>query len=369
MDPKAYWIGFNRIRGIGFVRTGKLVDFFGDLSIAWVAKESELLESGLSKKIVQEFLKIRQTIDIEKEMESMHAMGITILTIKDADYPTRLKSIEQPPPVLYVKGKIDEQDSFAVALVGTRHKTAYGKQVAVELSHYLARNGVTIVSGLARGIDSIAHESALDGGGRTIAVLGCGVDIVYPPEHRQLAKRIIENGAIISDYYPGTPPDGKNFPPRNRIISGLSKAVVIIEAGDKSGALITAEFAASQGREVFAVPGPIYAQRSKGTNRLIRDGALPLNDFNELLTVLDMTRVEKYHYANRVLQKDEIEEVLSDAIKDEARHIDEIKNITGLSMEKVSATLVMMELKGMVKSVGNQTYISISDEITGYEAK
>jgi DNA processing protein len=200
-------------------------------------------------------------------------------------------------------------------------------------------------------------------------VLGCGVDVVYPPEHRQLSERIIHQGALISDYFPGTPPDGINFPPRNRIISGLSLAAVIVEAGEKSGALITAEFAASQGREVFAVPGPIYAPHCKGTNRLIRDGAMPLTDFNELLEALNLGQVEEYRYAKKILQKDEIEELLSAVINNEPLHIDEIKNSTGLSMEKVSAALVMMELKGMVRKVGNLTYISVSDELSEYEVK
>jgi DNA processing protein len=316
MGDRTFWIGFNKVRGIGYVRTMKLLNFFGDLDLAWNANK-----------------------------------------------------IEQPPPVIYVKGGLEAVDDFAVAIVGTRNTTAYGRQVAQELAQFLSLNGITVVSGLARGIDSMAHTAALNQGGRTIAVLGCGVDIVYPPEHRQLSERIEQQGALISDYYPGTPPDGINFPPRNRIISGLSLATVIVEAGEKSGALITAEFAASQGREVFAVPGSIYAPHSKGANRLIRDGALPLTDFNELLAALDLTRVEEYRYAKKVILKDEIEEMLSNVIKNEPLHINEIKNATGLSMEKVSAALVMMELKGMVRRVGNLTYISISDEMTEYEVK
>lgn len=369
MDPKSFWIGFNRIHGIGYVRTMKLLRYFGDLSKAWSASEGELLESGLGKKVTRDFLNDRDSIDLDNELPKINSMGISVITIEDNDYPKNLRSIEQPPPVLYVKGKIEEQDDFAVAIVGTRHKTTYGRQVTIELAQFLVRKGITVVSGLARGIDSVAHEAILDEGGRTIAVLGCGVDIVYPPEHRQLARRIINNGALVSDYYPGTPPEGINFPPRNRIISGLSMATVIIEAGEKSGALITGEFAATQGREVFAVPGSIYAPRSKGTNRLIRDGALPLTDFNELLAALDLNLVEEYRYANKVIQKNEVEALISNVIKDEPLHIDEIKNTTGLSMEKVSAALVMMELKGMIRKVGNLAYISISDEMAEYEVK
>ncbi len=367
MDKQAYWIGFNKVRGIGYVCTTKLLNFFGDLELAWKAGEIDLLKAGLSPRLVAEFLNTRKSINLEDELEKIEKLGITIINIRDEIYPQKLLSIEQPPPVLFIKGKLEDVDDYSVAIVGTRNTTAYGRQVAQELSQFLARNGITVVSGLARGVDSVAHTAAVNEGGRTLAVLGCGVDVVYPPEHRRLSERIIEQGALISDYYPGTPPEGINFPPRNRIISGLSMATVIVEAGEKSGALITAEFAASQGREVFAVPGSIYAPRSKGTNRLIRDGALPLIDFNELLAALDLTQIEEYRYAKKVIQKDEIETLLSDVIKNEPLHIDEIKNTTGLSMEKVSAALVMMELKGMVRRVGNLTYIAVSDELSEYE--
>jgi DNA processing protein len=367
MDSKAYWVGFNKIRGIGSVRTRKLLAFFGDLSVAWSADEKKLLEAGLNTKLIKSFRQARESINIEDEYTRILEKGIKVVTINEENYPLRLKSIEQPPPVLYIKGTFDESDNFSVAIVGTRHLTAYGRQVTQELSNFLAKNRITVVSGLARGIDSIAHEAALNSGGRTLAVLGCGVDIVYPPEHRALSQKIQNSGALISDYYPGTQPEGINFPPRNRIISGLSLASVIIEAGEKSGALITAEFAAIQGREVFAVPGTIYSPRSAGTNRLIRDGAFPLIDFNELLAALDLTQVEEYRYAKKVIQKSEIEELLSNVIKEEPLHIDEIKNATGLSMEKVSAALVMMELKGIVRKVGNLTYISIGDDMAEYE--
>jgi len=368
-DHKAYWVGFNKIRGIGSVRIRKLLDYFGDLHSAWCASESELLQGGLGRKTAAEFISIRDHINLNQELERIQKLGIQIITIDDKEYPQRLKTIDQPPPVLYVRGSFQEMDDTAVAIVGTRHKTAYGSQVTTDLSIFLAQNGITVISGLARGIDSIAHEAALDAGGRTIAVLGSGVDVIYPPEHRELAKRIIANGALISDYYPGTKPEANNFPPRNRIISGLGLAVVIIEAGESSGALITAEFAVNQGREVFAVPGPIYAPRSKGTNRLIRDGALPLIDFSELLEALNLDQITEYRYAKKIIPQDEIELVLLDTLKNEPLHINEIKATTGLSMEKVSATLVMMELKGMIKKTGNMTYSSISDEYSIYEVK
>lgn len=362
-------MGFNRIRGIGSVRFQVLKKAFGSLSRAWEASKNQLEYAGLGKKIVSDFIKDRKKIDLDESFHEIVNKGIDVILLDEPEYPQRLKSIEQPPPVIFVRGEILPDDFFSVAVVGTRAKTTYGKQITEDLVNFLSRNGVTVVSGLARGIDSIAHVSALDSGGRTIAVLGSGVDVIYPPEHRNLAKRIVENGALISDYYPGTPPDARNFPPRNRIISGLSTAVVVIEAGERSGALITAEFAAIQGREVFAVPGPVYSPRSKGTNRLIRDGALPLVDFKELLTVLDLDQIAEYRYARKIIPQTEIEKTLFDKMNNEAKHINDLKAETGLSMEKVSSTLVMMELKGMVKRVGNMMYISVSEEQIDYEAE
>jgi len=364
---KKFWVGFSRVKGIGAVRTKLLLDYFKDPSAAWKASEQQLREAGLGLKVSQAFIENRKNIDLEREIEQIQESGIRIITLEDGDYPKRLLSIEFPPPVLYVKGSIQERDEYAVAVVGTRHVTSYGRQVAGELGRYLAQNNVTVISGLARGIDAVAHQAALDAGGRTLAVLGSGVDVIYPPEHRALAGRVIENGALISDYYPGTPPEGVNFPPRNRIISGLSMAAVIVEAGERSGAMITAEFAASQGREVFAVPGSIYAIRSKGANRLIRDGALPLLDFSELLEALNLTQIDEYRYAKQVLPENDIELLLMETLKNEPMHIDEIKAAMGLPMEKISAALVMMKLKGLIKETDNLTYLSIGEVEQYYE--
>jgi DNA processing protein len=223
-----------------------------------------------------------------------------------------------------------------------------------------------VVSGLARGVDRIAHESALKQGGRTVAVLGSGVDNIYPPEHRGLAEQISQQGAVISDYPPGTPPDGVNFPPRNRIISGLSMASVIIEAGETSGALITASFSVNQGREVFAVPGSIYAPQSKGANRLIRDGAYPLLRFEEILEVLDLGKVQEYRAAKQMLPADPIEASLLQILADEPQHVDEICAISGLPIEKVSATLTLMELKGMVRQAGGMNFSIARENLADY---
>jgi DNA processing protein len=206
----------------------------------------------------------------------------------------------------------------------------------------------------------------LKAGGRTIGVLGCGVDKIYPPEHRTLAEQMLERGAIVSDYAPGTPPDASNFPPSNRIISGLSLAVVVIEAGETSGALITAEFAAEQGREIFAVPGSILAPQSKGTNKLIQNGALPLLSVNDLMQALDLTRVGEHKAVRKMIPADETEARLMSVLGDEPLHVDEVRNQTELPIEKVSAALALMELKGMVRQVGGMNYVAVREVQSDY---
>jgi DNA processing protein len=240
--------------------------------------------------------------------------------------------------------------------------------VAEEVATMLAHNGVTIVSGLARGVDSIAHQAAVKAGGRTLSVLGNGVDLVYPPENRLLASQIMEHGALISDYALGTPPDGLNFPPRNRIISGLSLAVIIIEAGMTSGALITASFAAEQGRDVFAVPGNINAPQSQGTNRLIRDGAQPLLNPQDVLEALNLTMVTEHQAIRVALPSDPVESRLYKLLSQEPMHVDEIRAKTDMPIEAVSATLAMMELKGMVRQVGGMNYIAVRENPATYDA-
>lgn len=366
MIDKRYWIGFNLIKGIGAVRMQALIQHFGDLEVAWRAAPIDLARAGLSLKLIERIVQARQHVDLEKVWAKIEAQGIKILTWEDEMYPQRLKEIDQPPPVLYIRGSYLPDDLFAVAIVGTRRVTAYGRQITEELAVYLASNGITVVSGLARGVDAIAHQTALKAGGRTIGVLGSGVDKIYPPEHRGLAEKMTESGAIVSDYAPGTPPDASNFPPRNRIISGLSLAVVVIEAGETSGALITAEFAAEQGREVFAVPGSILAPQSKGTNKLIQNGALPLLSVNDLMQALNLTRMGEHKAARKVIPSDETEARLMAVLSEEPLHVDAIRNQTELPIEKVSATLALMELKGMVRQVGGMNYVAVREVQSDY---
>ena len=367
MDEKPYWVGFNLVKGIGSVRLRLIREHFGDLQSAWDASRDQFLALGLHPKIVDNFINVRKNIDIETNYQKIISNGIKVVISGESNYPSRLNEIDQPPPVLYIRGDYQDDDFWAVAIVGTRRITPYGRQIAEEISSYLAQNGITIISGMARGVDGIAHQSALAVGGRTIAVLGCGVDRIYPPEHRKLAHEIVHHGAMISDYPMGTPPDSANFPPRNRIISGLSMAVIVIEAGLKSGALITANYAADQGRDVFAVPGNIQAQQSKGTNLLIQQGAHPLLSGKDVLESLNLDRIPEKKHARRTIPVDKEEALMLEVIGKEPIHIDEIRSKTGLPIETVSASLSLMELKGLVQQVGGMNYVSVREETAGYD--
>lgn len=366
MNRRNFWVGFNLVRGIGAVRLQALLDYFGNLEVAWNAPADALMAAGLPPKIVESFLLMRKSVDLDNICARIEEQGIQVLIREDEAYPRRLREVDQPPPVLYVRGELLPEDDFSVAVVGTRRVTPYGRQVASELASYLGANGITVVSGLARGVDAIAHDAVMKAGGRTIAVLGNGVDRVYPPEHERLAGQIMSRGALVSDYAPGTPPDSANFPPRNRIISGLSMATVVVEAGETSGALITATFAVEQGREVFAVPGSILAPQSKGANRLIQLGAHPLLEMRDVLEVLKLQQVQEQVSARRSLPADGIEARLLDALGGEAQHIDEISIKSGLPIDQVSATLAIMELKGLVRQLGGMNYVTIREVHSQY---
>lgn len=367
MDPRAYWVAFNLVKGIGAVRLRALLDYYGSLEVAWNAPVDGLRAAGLPARCIENLLQIRKDCSPERVWETIEKRGVTVLTWEDEGYPPRLLHIDQPPPVLFAQGTIVPEDEWAVAIVGTRRLTSYGHQVAGELAAFLAQNGITVVSGLARGVDRVAHEAALKAGGRSIGVLGSGVDRIYPPEHANLARRMAEHGAVISDYPLGTPPDSANFPPRNRIIAGLSMATVVIEAAETSGALITATFAAEQGRDVFAVPGGIYAPQSKGTNRLIQQGAQPLIKFEDLLIALNLEKFPEQRAARSLLPADDIEARLLNVLANEPLHVDEICVQSGLPIDQVSATLTIMELKGMVRQDGGMNFSFVREGPSDYQ--
>jgi len=357
MSDLRYWVGFNIVRGIGPTRLRALLDYFGDIERAWHAPVEELHSTGLDRRSLENLLAARAALDLDRMLERIATAGAQVLTWESPGYPRLLREISDPPPVLYVKGALVEEDAWAIAIVGTRRASAYGREVTRQLSAALARSGITIVSGLARGIDAEAHWAALKAGGRTIAVLGCGIDQVYPPEHRQLAEEITAHGALVSDYPLGTQPEGVNFPPRNRIISGLSLGVLVAEAGVRSGALITADYAAEQGRDVFAVPGSILARSSAGTNALVRDGAKVVLGPEDILEELNLTMVAEQTEARQVLPSDATEAALLARLSAEPAHVDELQQQVGLPIAQVTSTLALMELKGMVRQVGGMKYV------------
>ncbi len=351
----AFWLAFSNVRGIGAVRFRKLLNFFGELSVAWRAERSQLISAGLTDKAADLVIETRKIVNPDKIEADLNRKGIKYLTWNSPEYPRYLMEIAQPPPVLYYIGEILADDDLAVAIVGTRNVTKYGKQITHDTAAYLAGSGITVVSGLARGVDGIAHQAAIDAGGRTFAVLGCGVDVIYPPEHRKLAREITQHGALISDYPPGTKPDGINFPPRNRIISGLSRATVVVEAGERSGALITAKFALEQGRDIFAVPGSVLSQMSKGTNQLIAEGATPMTNPVIITDTLNLARTGKERKTEQI-EISAIEMNILRVLGDGNLHIDEICARTSLTIEKLTAELTMMELKGLVQRENGMEY-------------
>jgi DNA processing protein len=356
-DELKYWVGFSKIPGIGRVRVSQLKECFGSLQDAWEAPESELKQAGLDSRSVDALLLLRPKISLDAEIEKLERYKVKALVYEDPCYPSRLKEIYDYPPVLYVRGNLLSQDETCLAVVGTRRPTIYGRQVTEEIVTDLARSKITIVSGLARGIDSIAHRATLEAGGKTIAVFASGLDIVYPAENVKLAQAIMERGALISEYPLGIRPKAENFPLRNRIMSGLSLGVLVVEAGERSGALITAQQAIEQNREVFAIPGSILSPASKGTNSLIQEGAKLVRNFMDILEELNLTMITQQLEIKEFLPANETESVILKQLTSEPSHIDEICRRSSLTMPEVSSTLAMLELKGIAKQVGNMNYV------------
>jgi DNA processing protein len=372
---RACWVAFNRVPGIGVVRFRQLLDRFGSLAAAWAAPRHELALAGLDRRALDALNALRSTLDPGRELDRVRRLKADVVTWRDAAYPRLLAEIADPPPVLYVRGRLE--DAQALAMVGTRRATIYGRDIAERLAADLARAGLTIVSGLARGIDTHAHRGALQGGGRTIAVLGHGIDTCYPPENRRLAEEIVERGALLSDYPVGTGPAGENFPPRNRIISGLSAGVLVVEAGEHSGALITSRYAAEQGRDAFAVPGPITSAASRGCHQLIQEGAKLVTSPEDVLQELNPHLAA---LAARQLRLDfaaPVDGAATAAVGVGAgagagptegdllarlhelggeAHVDHLARASGRPVHEVSAELALLELQGRVRHAGGMRY-------------
>lgn len=352
-----YWLGFHLIPGVGAARIGRLVDHFGSVESAWNASEQQLRIAGLPSEVVSTVVAQRNQLDLDRELDRLERHGVSALTLEDDTYPRLLRHIPSPPPVLYVRGSLLPSDELAIGVVGTRRATSYGTDMAARVSHDLGAAGVTVVSGLALGIDTAAHRAVLEAGGRTIAVFGCGLDTIYPARNRHLAEQIVESGALVSEYPLGTKPDGRNFPARNRIISGLSKGVVVIEAPLKSGALITTAFAADQGRDVYAVPGSALSANSAGCHELIRNGAALVTSGTQILESLDIVAEQAHRQSRMVLPETDTERILYAIVGAIPRHVDELAHESGLAIHVAGGTLLAMELKGLVRQSGAQHYV------------
>jgi len=357
----AYLLALHSVNGLGPVRLKALLDYFSDPKLVWEAEAKEIIKIGIPQNVVSLLVETRKKLEPEKYLESIKKSSIKFITIFDENYPKLLKQIYDPPTVLYYKGEILPGDERAIAVVGTRKVTGYGKLVTEKFATELAGMGMTVVSGLARGVDTQAHQAAIAAGGRTIAVLGGGLNCIFPPENTRLAASITEGyGAVVSEFPPDHPSLPGNFPSRNRIISGLSLGVLVTEAAESSGSLITARTALEQGRDVFAVPGPITSEFSKGPAFLIKQGAKLVTSAEEILEELGIERVKGAELrVQSEVKLTEVERKVLECLVNEEKHIDEICRELGLSASEVSASLVKMEITGLVKNLGGGNYIKI----------
>lgn len=309
---------------------------------------------GIEPNLAWAIKNYRRPLELKKKIEVGARLNINTIAFLDEGYPKNLKTINDFPPVLFVRGEIKNEDNKALAIIGTRSATDYGKQIAERFAYELAKNGITIVSGLARGIDTKAHEGALKAKGRTIAVLGCGIDIYYPPENRNLYSQIAESGAVITEFNFGTPPWAYNFPKRNRLISGLALGVLAIEARASSGVLNTVQWAANQGRDVYVVPGDIRAKTSEGTNQLIKEGAKPVTSVEDILTDLGIAEKRQEKRAQEI---SEVEKQLLETIATEPLYVDKIAELTNMEITSLLAVLLELEIKGLVKQLPGKRFL------------
>ncbi|MDP2695760.1 MAG: DNA-processing protein DprA [bacterium] len=353
-----YWLGFSYIKGLGASKINHISKYFRSMQDAWQANFEDFKKIRFNYKDIQNIISQRDDInpiDLELNLEKIN---IKYITLADDNYPVLLKEIFSPPPVLYYKGVIPENNHLALAVVGTRRTSVYGRHVTPQLIKPVVENGVIIVSGLALGIDTVAHQSCLDAGGHTIAVLGCGLDRIYPSTNYKLAEKIIATGGcLISEYPPGTEPFKQHFPARNRIIAGLSKATLIIEGDHKSGAMITAKFALEYNRDVLAIPGNITNTSAQGTNHLIKKGAYLIDDFKDILELYHLPNDKKKD--NRMIDTTltDDEKLLLKTLAVEPLYIDEIIQACKLNTSTANATLVLLEMKGYVKNLGDDKYV------------
>ncbi len=357
LSQKKYWAALTRISCLGPIRIMNLIKHMGNAEKVWNSSREELERvQGITPKLSQVILEEKSAIQVDKNWREIMDKGIKVITFHEEDYPESLRYIHAPPALLYIRGESFSPQEKRIGVVGTRKCTPYGKKIVQEISTALAEQGFTVVSGMALGIDTLAHWSTLKAGGRTTAVLGCGLDVMYPRQNQGLAQEIAKKGTLLSEFPPGTFPLPRNFPMRNRIISGLSSGIVVVEAAEKSGALITADCALEQGREVFAVPGNIDSPYSRGCNRLIKEGAVLLQDPMDILmelgydVIYESAPQESPHLTSQ--EKD-----LYKLIQAQPVHVDSLRDLSGLSAGELNSLLTIMELKGIIKQLPGKYFV------------
>ncbi len=361
MQPNANqrsWLGLQLVPGFGIAKLSRLLAYFESAEALWHESDANLLRLDLSRSLLEQFCAGRRQVNLKRELEGLANAGATLVTLDDDAYPQLLRALPDRPPALYVRGDLTVAGEKCLAVVGTRKASKYGWDVAYGLSRELAQHGVAIVSGLAQGIDSAAHRGALDAGAPTIAVVATGIDRVYPRENSDIAEEIVKQGAIISEFPIGAQPLAKNFPQRNRLISGLSLALLVAEAPKKSGALNTVAHANDQGRDVFAVPHNIFSQTGVGCNELIRDGAKIVLEVADILDELHVSHrhVQTSYQAQQIQPANDLEERVFQQLGADPVHIDLIVRMTELPTAAVSSALTMLELKGLAESAGPMQY-------------
>ncbi len=359
-----HWIALNMVVGIGKTLFYRLINRFNSAEAVLKASNRDLMQvEGIGKKTADQIREFDPNARIEREQVLLDRLNAGVLTLNSEGYPEILKTIYDPPPVLYYQGTIPNTFPVSIAVVGTRLASSYGKIVTQRLCSQLAQKGVTLISGMARGIDTQVHRTALDNGGKTVAVFGCGLDYTYPPENNKLREEIIANGCVLSEFPISTRPDRNNFPARNRVISGMSLGTLVIEAGEKSGALITADFSLEQGREVFAVPGNITSEQCRGTNNLIRCGAKMVTNVDSILEELPVEAIQQLSIHGQSAREPQVplndrEKKLMSLLGGEESQIDDLIQSSGLSPAEVSATLVELELKNLVRQTEGKMFIN-----------
>ncbi len=365
MTPTEAYLALNMLPNIGPVRVRTLLETFGEPQAILDASSSQLTRiQGIGPEVADSITRWRALADLDGELNRIEKAGVHVVTQRDAEYPSLLKQIASPPLVLYVRGKLDPRDSHSVGIVGSRRTTLYGRETAQKLAIQLAHCGMTVTSGGARGIDTAAHEGALKIQGRTVAVVGCGLDVIYPPENKELFEKIAATGAVISEFPFGTEPDKQTFPMRNRIISGMSLGVVVVEASLTSGALITVNFASEQGRQIFAVPGRIDSPLSKGPHRLIQEGAKLVEDAEDILEEFEYLFSKKERTSTAAAagtiaapNLTETEGKIYALVHDDEVTLDEMIRASGLTSAAVSATLLALEMKKLVRQLPGKRFV------------